>query len=245
MADDREVFTIVEDVTTGSGIKLPGRAEGDASGSNHMPAMVAKDSSGNYKLIELRDEGDAATGVDAQNILSVKDSAGNLQYINSRDEGDAISGVDALPGLVAKDSSGNFAYLELNADGELIVSSKSEGNKKSGSAVVVGVLDTATTILDVAITSSAVHEELHIMVSATRTTMWEIFNVDDVAGTPVETSLIEGIITGSGQFSFAELFPNLEFTAGSTGTQALRIKGTQLQGAATNLYATADFLEKT
>ena len=120
MADKREVFTIVEDNSTAEGIKLPGRAQGDVAGSNHIPAMVAKDTSGNYQLVPLRDAGDAVSGVDSLPVLAVKDLAGNFQYINARDEGDAKTGVDALPAMVAIDASSNFKYLRVNVDGELV-----------------------------------------------------------------------------------------------------------------------------
>jgi hypothetical protein len=118
MSDQREVFTILEDFTTSAGVRLPARAEGDSAGDNHVPAVTAKDGSGNYKLLEMRDEGDSATGVDLLPSAIAKDLSGNFKLLETRDEGDAVVGVDALPAFVAKDNSGNFAYLKINADGE-------------------------------------------------------------------------------------------------------------------------------
>jgi hypothetical protein len=240
MADSRTVFTILEDNSTAEGVKLPARTEGATVGGNHVPSMVAKDASGNYKLIETRDAGAASSGVDSLPILPVKDLAGNLQYINARDAGDAVSGVDALPALIAKDSSGNFAYLPLNADGELIVSNDSLGVKKFDYAKVApAAINTLTTIVDLTLTADAVYEDIFIRVSATHASMWELVQVDDATLT-----VLDSFVTGPGQFTFKCPYNHMEITAGSTGTQALRIRATQLQGSVTDHHAYVEAFEK-
>jgi hypothetical protein len=237
MADLREVFTIVEDNTTGEGIKLPGRQEGDAIGSNHMPAMVAKDGSGNYKLIELRAAGAAAASTAFVPVLPVKDLAGNLQQINARDEGDAISGVDALPAMVAKSASGNFAYLKLNAAGELIVSHEAPGVEHRTSATVASVVGTPTTVASITLTAGKVYQEPEWTVASTFSTLWQLIGVEDEAGTPVETLLAQ-CITGPGAFSFGQLYERINYTAGTVGILKLKIVATQLNGPVTDLHAT-------
>jgi hypothetical protein len=244
MAESREVFTILEDNSTAAGVKLAARAEGDAAGGNHVPSVVAKDSSGNYKLIEVRDAGDAAAGVDSVPVLSVKDLSGNLQAINARDEGDAISGVDALPALIAKDPSGNFIYLKVNADGELVISDESIGTKKFIRNVQVATVSSFVTVADITLTASKVYEKIQVLGSATSTTLWEVVGIEDESGTPVETALYD-FITGPGMYSFQiKKDENIEYTAGTTGTLVLRVRGKQLIGAATDLHATMSALEK-
>jgi hypothetical protein len=53
MADEREVFTILEDDLTGGGVKLPARSEGDTVAGNEIPVLPAKDNAGNYQHIPL------------------------------------------------------------------------------------------------------------------------------------------------------------------------------------------------
>jgi len=244
MADERHVFTIVEDNTTGAGIKLPGRAEGDTAGSNHMPSMVAKDSAGNYKLIELRDQGDAASGVDALPAMPVKDLSGNLQYINARDEGDAASGVDALPGLIAKDNSGNLDYLNINADGELLISADPAGTKVFGDAVVTAVaLGSADDVVTLTLTASAVYEKLMCSTSQSFPTRWELVQVDDVGVTDVETQHASWL-TGPGQFTYTFDPQWLEFTAGGTGVINLVLRGTQLTGSKSDHHGYVEAFQK-
>jgi hypothetical protein len=202
--------------------------------------MVAKDSSGNYQLIAVRDAGESEAGINALPSLVVKDLSGNLQYINARDEGDAVSGVDALPAMCFKDSSGNFVYPQLNAAGELPVTQEALGTSKSGSATVTpSVVGTEEKILSVALTASKNYSELDFMVSCMFATKWRIAYVDDVGVTDVEVDLVKGILTGPGQYSFAKLMADIEWTQPSTGSQELQIHATQLHGPASDQHATA------
>ena len=244
MSDLRHVFTIVEDISTAEGVRLPARAQGDSSGDNHMPAMVAKETSGNYALLELRNEGDAASAVDVPPVMPVKDLSGNLQYINARDEGDAISGVDALPGLIAKDPSSNFAYLKVNADGELIISNEPDGTKIFGDAVVTPAsLNSAEDVVTLVLTNDKVFEEIQYRGSSYFPVRWEVVQVDDAAGTPSETQH-DSFLTGPGQFSFGFEPQWLNFTAGSTGTINLVLRGTQLTGALSDMHGYIEGIEK-
>jgi len=236
MAETRTVFTILENNSTAEGVKLPARSEGDAVGGNHAPAVIAKDSAGNYSLIELASEGDASTGVNKLPSLPVMDLSGDMQQINARDEGDAISGVDALPGLIAKDNSGNFKYLLTNADGELVVSNEGGGVKKYGYAKVTPAgINTLTTVVNVILVASKTHEDIEFSVSNSFPTMWEICKVDDAAGTPVVVVLFS-TLTGPGQYSIKAQLDHLEFSSSATGIQHLRIRGTQLQGNASDMH---------
>jgi hypothetical protein len=205
--------------------------------------MVAKDSSGNYELLEQRLQGQAASSVGMLPILPVKDLAGDLQLINARDEGNAVSGVDALPGLVAK-KAGNFAYLQLNADGELLVAENGGGIKKYGYAKVTpSAINTLTTVVNVVLTASKVHEDLEFSGSCSFSTMWEIVSVDDALGTPVVTVLFS-FLTGPGQFNVKMLLEHFEFSSSATGVQHLRLRATQLVGSASDMHGYVAAIEK-
>jgi len=239
MANEREVFTILENDSTGAGVKLPARQAGDTYGGNSVPVISHKSVGGAFISLDSRQVGAASAGLDAQPGLVASDLAGNLQYIALRDEGAAASGVDSVPSLVAKDASGNLAYIKLNADGEVIVSSGSDGTPKSAQATVVAVVNTATTVVNLALVASKVYERIEFMASNTFTTFWELMQVDDATITRKAS-----FITGPGAFTVSQLLENLVVTAGATGTQQLRLRGTQLQGAASDLNGYVGAFEK-
>jgi hypothetical protein len=241
MANEREVFTVLE-ASTGEGKAWVKQVVGGAVAAvDFAPVITGVDKDGNFALIPVEEKGQAVGNAVA--VLPVEDASGNLQYIQARDEGDAASGVDALPTFIGTDPSGNFRWASFNADGELLISNQPSGTKLSGAATVLGVLSTATEVLAITLTSSKVYERLQYNVNATHTMYWEFFNVDDYGVTDTET-LVWSTMTGPGQFVDKELLEDLEFTAGSTGVQKLVIKGTQLHGKATDMNASATIMEK-
>lgn len=239
MANEREVFTILENDSTGAGVKLPARQAGDTYGGNSVPVISHKSVAGQFISLDSRQAGAASAGLDAQVGLIAADLAGVLRYLQLRDEGAASSGVDSLPVLAAKDASGNLAYIRLNADGEVIVSSGSDGTPKSAEATVTGVLDTVTTVVNLALVASKVYERVEFMGSCSFATFWELVQVDDATITRKASWL-----TGPGVFTFSQLLENIVVTAGATGTQQLRLRATQLQGAASDLNGYVGAFEK-
>ena len=244
MSDQREVFTILEDFTTGAGVRLPARQTGDTVGDNHVPVLGAEDSGGLYRLLEVRDAGEASSGVNSVVGMISEDSAGNLQYLQLRDAGEAASGVDSLPALTAIDPSGNLQYLNLNADGELVISNQPQGTILSGNAThTMAALTTYEEVLAITLAAGEIYESLDLVLCATREMLWKVYNVDDYGGAPVETEIAQ-FLTGSGQYTVDKRFPDLQFTAGSTGVQKLVIKAYQLYGALTDAHATATVFQK-
>lgn len=209
MSDQRHVFTILEDNSTGAGVKLPARQEGDVLGGNHVPALVAKDVNGNYKAIEAREEG-------------------------------ASSAINALPSFVAKDPSGNLAYLRLNAEGEVIFSNDGASIKVFEYAKVTpAAINTLTTVVDLTLLVDEIYEKPAIRVSSFHPCMWELVQVNDVTLT-----VLDSMLTGPGQFTFNINYAALELTAGSSGTQALRIRATQLSGPASDMHGYVEAFQK-
>lgn len=239
MANKREVFTILENDSTAEGVKLPARQAGDSYGGNSVPVIGHKNAAGNFIGLDSRQVGAAGAGLDAQPGLVASDLAGNLQYIALRDEGAAASGVDSVPSLVAKDASGNLAYIKLNADGEVLISGSGDGSSLFGDATVVGVLNTATTVVNLALVADEVYEAIEFQTACTFPVYWELVQVDDAVLT-----VVSSWITGAGAYTFANSLKHLVVTAGSTGTQQLRIRGTQLQGAASDMHAHVGAFQK-
>ena len=106
MADQRESFPILEDVSTSNGVALHRKNVGDpVAGSNEAPVLASKDASGNFQHFCVADEGDAPPS-------------------------------DILPVLVAKDNSGNLAFIPLNAQGKVPVSFDFGDEKSANATVL-------------------------------------------------------------------------------------------------------------
>ena len=209
MADTNEVFRHLEDAS-GEGIAHVGKAPGGAQSTDEQAP-----------------------------VLPAVDGSGNLQNINVRDEGDSATGVDAQPALIAKDSSGNFAYITLDANGKIPVSSEDVGTTvQSLGGTATGIVGTAVQVADI---NLVVNEEYLCSIGvagSTKATKWELQHLDDAT-----TNVLETKISGPGDYN-VKFELKAEFTAGASGTQKLRIMGTQLRGPATDLYASVKAIQK-
>ena len=79
--------------------------------------------------------GDAVSGNEAP-VLACEDKNDKLRHIELREEGDAATGVLAIPALGFKDTSGQFAYGNLDVAGRILVSTAAAGTPKYDSDYV-------------------------------------------------------------------------------------------------------------
>lgn len=208
MADDKQIFYILEE-SDEAGAGLSKRQAGDALGSaNEAP------------------------------VLPAVDLAGNMQHIALRDEGAVAAGVDSVPGLVAKDDSGNLAYLNLDSNGKLVTSIADLGVFVDSAATVAGVKATAVNVVAQAMVVSSDYIATQAVASATSTVLWELYQRNDAT----DTTIVKWI-TGPGQFTF-DFDLNAEITSGATGTQEIRLDGTIISGATTDLHGYVRALKK-
>ena len=133
--------------------------------------------------ISLRQAGDAVSSANEHGVLVAEDSGSLLQHLEQRDEGQSGSGVAGLAPFVAEDDSGNLIRLKVNSDGELVVSSELTGIRKTDQAVVTGVIGVQTDVASITLTISKDHDEPEILVSSTRTVLWELIQIDDATTT--------------------------------------------------------------
>lgn len=84
MSDTREVFTNLEDLSSGAGLPLHKAVEGDAaSGRNAHGALVAKDTAGNLIYLKTNLAGELVTSLESEEFALISDSgtnAGNAAY---------------------------------------------------------------------------------------------------------------------------------------------------------------------
>ena len=142
----------------------------------------------------------------------------------ARIEGDSGAAVEGIIGYSFKDSSGNVILPQLTSAGKIPVETGAVGVKKSadgqdvaGSTAAFQDVCAATLTVDVEYTNIVAHA------CASRTTLYRVTQLNDAA----ETVLAEFMV-GPGCMSFRFDDPNIEFTAGSSGTQSLNLQGKNL-----------------
>lgn len=153
--------------------------------------------------------------------------------------GDSASGKSGITAFAFKDSSGNLVLPQLTAAGKLAVDSgASTGTcKKAFGKNAAGSL-TEVTIATITLTASKVYAEIASTVSCTRTSVFRLIHNDNGAETELAVQIV-----GAGQFSHDFYQPCLEFTAGATGTQELKILAINLDKAS-QLSGTVSCLER-
>jgi hypothetical protein len=219
MADLRESFATLEDSGTQEGKALAARQEGDAAASqNGSIGFSFKDSTGNV-------------------ILPALDAAGNVPVLvdHQDQEGDAAAGKEGLVAFAFKDSTGDLVLPQLNAAGGLPVSvatistrKKSQaGELAAGSATLANVTNASITL-----TASKVYYGITAVVCSRRDSLFQLVQVDDATST-----VLAECIVGAGQYSFEMLWPDMQITAGATGTQTLKIMAKNFE-ALSSLRAT-------
>lgn len=262
MADLRESFATLEDSGTQEGKALAARQEGDAAAAqNGSIGFSFKDSTGNVilpsldaagnvpVLVDHQDlEGDTAAGKEGLVAFTHKDSTGDL-VLPSLDaagntkvivdhvdvEGDAAAGKEGLVAFAFKDSTGDLVLPQLNAAGALPVSAAVTSTRKkstagelaAGSATIANVTGASITL-----TASKVYYGISAVVCSRRDSLFQLVQVDDATST-----VLAECIVGAGQYSFEMLWPDMEITAGATGTQTLKIMAKNFE-ALSSLRAT-------
>lgn len=142
-------------------------------------------------------------------------------------EGDASAAKNASAGLVAVDPSSDLAYLKVNAAGELIINAEGEDTNTldgyGNSAGSTSDVDVVTLTLTV----DKVYKDIAFAISSFRDTVWTVVHDDDVAGVG-QSNTLAVLRTGAGNMSLIDQLKSIRFTAGSIGTQELKVVGKNL-----------------
>ena len=111
-------------------------------------------------------------------------------------EGDPAAAKNAAVSMVAKDPSNNLSLLNTDANGNLQVTSSGAGICKGGLLTKTPGNTSRTQIgADFALVAGKALADLEFFLSCFRSTIFEIIIVDDPAGTPAETTIIEAVLT--------------------------------------------------
>jgi hypothetical protein len=150
-------------------------------------------------------------------------------------EGDASASKNALPALVAKrQDTGVLRYIPLTANDAIPVTFDVTGQAKLSDEGGVSGTTSFQTLASIPLVNDAVYSNIGFGASCFRDAVIELVQIDDVGGTPVET-VHATVRVGPGHLNEIAQIATLEFTAGSTGTCELRVRGKQLQNAASDI----------
>lgn len=205
---------ILADLTdNNAGLGWAARQPGEAVSGNEAPVLVAEDSGDLLRHLEVREQGDAATGVKVQPVMTCLDPNGDLQYLN------------------------------CEVDGSLIISTESPGTQKSESdsalptqPQVAGL--TEIDVVTVSLSNSMTVKNPEMLVSSAQDVLWRLVWLDDAA----ETELAR-VLTEVGDNASEPKIKLADFVTPATGTQVLRVVGTQQRGPASDMHAVAAALE--
>lgn len=173
-------------------------------------------------------------------IFPILETSGGVGATASQSQaGDAAAGKRGLTSFGFRDSSGNLVLPQLTATGKIAVDTGSSTGtcKKAFAKNATGSL-TEVVLATIPLTVSKIYAEIATQVSCTRTSVFRLVHNDN----GVENELAVQVV-GAGQFSHDFYQPCLEFTAGATGTQELKIFGINLDKIS-QLSSTLSCLER-
>lgn len=173
--------------------------------------------------------------VELFNILS--DATGEGTAPDAKSEGNAPG--QGLVGFSFKDSSGNLILPQLNSDGTIPVKSDAPGTPLRDSGVATpGALNTDVSVVTITLTASETYKLKKAGGSSFKSCVWRVEHNNN--GTPDE---LARWVTGAGGYAEITECDCIEFTAGATGTQELKIIAQQTSGKLSDMHAFACILD--
>jgi hypothetical protein len=159
MADIRESQPTLENVSTGEGLALGARVEGEAS-----------------------------SAVEGSIGFGFKDATGNVILPVVHPEGDTATAVKALPVLAGKDGSGNLAYIPISGGAVPVTFAAVVGDGKKARGTATGSA-TNVTVASLTLASSKTYENLDFIVSCFRDAIFQVILSDNATETIIAEAL--------------------------------------------------------
>jgi len=167
----------------------------------------------------LNDGAGAGTGVDLANPDTTL--------------GSAIDNTMATPSFI--NSSGVLVFPQLNDDGAILVSTEGAGTCISNYAKVTGSTSFQDLGNNTALSIGEIYKDFEWSVSSMTEACIQVVYVDDAAGTPVETVLVEFFV-GPGQYSYCCNIHCLEQdTTSGTGVQEIKLQAKLLDATGSEI----------
>lgn len=157
-----------------------------------------------------------------------------------QDGATAAGGINGQIGFAFKDSSGNVVLPQLDASGRISVTQAAPGTSlQDSSTATAGALNTPFDVSVITLTATESYVAKTQSSSSFQPTLWKMEQIDDAT-----TTELARWVTGPGDFNYCCTSDCIEFTAGASGTQQLKITATQLRGGLTDAHAWQCALQK-
>ena len=161
-----------------------------------------------------------------ESFPTLEDASGEGVALRAMQQGDSPTSKNGAIGFAFRDSFGNVVLPQLLPDGSISISTDAPGtaikvrNENAGSLSPV-------TVASLTLTATKVYEDVAMVLSCFQESLLELVQLDNAT----ETVLCEYLV-GPGQYTIeSEYFDKV--TAGATGTQTLRIRGTNFKHTST------------
>jgi len=171
-------------------------------------------------------------------VLAASDGAG--VPLDQMQQGNDPTSKNGSIGFAFRDSSGNVVLPQLDSAGRLPVITEGLGGTRqyaSGVATPSALL-TDTDVITETLTVSTDYIVGTLTGSSFHSTLWKLIFDDDGS----ETELAR-FLTGPGDFNHTIPTDCIQFSAGATGTQELKVVAQQLWGKLSDMHASLCYIE--
>jgi len=167
-----------------------------------------------------------------ESFPTLADGSGVGAVLAQRVEGDSSAAKNGAIGFAFKDSTGALILPQLNSLGQLPVTLDAASlDNLYAHGFHAGSASTQT-IATIALTVDAKYTNIEMLCSSFQDSEFELIWNDN----GVLTTLMQALV-GSGQYTFKDKM-SIDFTAGSTGTQQLLLKGKNMRNPVSQLTGT-------
>lgn len=153
-----------------------------------------------------------------ESFPTLEDTSGEGVVLSQVESGDSPINKNGSIGFAFRDSSGNVVMPQLTAEGKLPVDTEAAAGTEKKAAALAGGSSTEVEVASITLTVNKVYTDINARVSCFRDAVFRLVQLDNVTETELDYAL-----SGSGQYTNEMGFGLLKITAGSTGTQKIRV----------------------
>lgn len=162
-----------------------------------------------------------------------------LFYLHCRVEGQIAAGIAGLIGFAFKDSDGKVVLPQLTTDGKIPVSGDSAGIHSEAHNTNSTGGGGRKLVCTAPLNFEKKYSLKFLSTSSTQEVLWEVEQTDDATDS-IRHAYVSG---GNAPYTNQINAGCLEFIAGDTGTQSVKIYGTQLKGPPSDMIGTLCLLQ--
>ena len=161
-----------------------------------------------------------------ESFPTLESATGEGEALRAMQQGDSPASKNGAIGFAFRDSNSNVVLPMLLPDGTIAVSQEAPGTALKVRNENAGSLS-AVTVAELTLAVTKVYSSIHATISCFQESLMELVQVDDAT-----TTVLAEYLVGPGQYTIQAEYQD-SVTAGATGTQTLRIRGTNFKHTST------------